>query len=116
MFNNQDIFNYGVKNFKALDPESIEEAIEDAVRACYNDFVHRFGLIHTAVTLENIGRMTAFTNGIPKVNLILDLDQTVISAEASEELDFKKYKTSYSISNRTHYRVNRGIDSSCCTR
>jgi len=74
MFNNQDIFNYGVKNFKALDPESVEEAIEDAVRACYNDFIHRFGLIHTAVTLENIGRMTAFTNGIPKVNLILDLE------------------------------------------
>jgi TFIIF-interacting CTD phosphatase-like protein len=26
------------------------------------------------------------------VNLVLDLDQTLISAEASEELDFKKYK------------------------
>ena len=27
-----------------------------------------------------------------KSNIILDLDQTVISAEASEELDFKKYQ------------------------
>jgi TFIIF-interacting CTD phosphatase-like protein len=31
-------------------------------------------------------------NDMSKPNLILDLDQTVISAEASDELNFKKYK------------------------
>lgn len=31
-------------------------------------------------------------NNPNKPNIILDLDQTVISAEASEELDFRKYK------------------------
>lgn len=76
MFTNRDIFIYGIKNFKVLSPENIEEAIEDAYLACWNDFSMRFSLLHTGISLKSVAKMSAFTNGIPVgVNMLIDLEE-----------------------------------------